>query len=364
MTNPKKSLRYGVIGAGMMGCEHIRNLLALPDTEVVTIADPHAASQKNAKQLVPNVVIHDDYREMLKSDNLDVVVIATPNFHHRAVLEDVLQTGMHVLVEKPLCITVNECQQIIEIEQQTSKVGRVVWVGLEYRYMAPTARLLSEIRSGVSGVVQMIAIREHRFPFLQKVDDWNRFSAKTGGTLVEKCCHFFDLMSLIAQSNAVAVFATGAQDVNHLDEIYDGKKSDILDNAFVIVEFENGIRGMLDLSMFAEGSKNEQEISVVGSLGKIEALVTDSVIRVGKRSGGAIGVEEHKVQQDNGVVAGFHAGASYIEHQAMQRAIRNGALAEVSLQDGLKSVAIGQAAHLSIAEKRRVQLAELLRQNM
>ncbi|GBL21726.1 hypothetical protein EMGBS4_17860 [Acidimicrobiaceae bacterium] len=64
-------------------------------------------------------------------------------------------------------------------------------------------------------------------PFLEKVDNWNRFSVNTGGTLVEKCCHFFDVMGLIAQSKAQRVFASGSQDVNHLDEIYDGRKSDI-----------------------------------------------------------------------------------------------------------------------------------------
>jgi predicted dehydrogenase len=235
----------------------------------------------------------------------------------------------------------------------------VVWVGLEYRFMAPTARLLSEVGSGTCGKVQMVAIREHRFPFLEKIDNWNRFTSNTGGTLVEKCCHFFDVMGLIAQSRAVRVFASGDQDVNHLDEIYDGKRSDILDNAFVIVDYQNGVRGMLDLSMFAEGSKNEQEISVVGSHAKIEALITESKIRIGLRAKGATGVEEFVVEQPHGVVAGFHAGASYLEHLAMQHAIRTGSPSMVTLQDGLNSVAVGQAAHMSISQKRVVEISEL-----
>ena len=58
------------------------------------------------------------------------------------------------------------------------------------------------------------------------MDNWNRFNENTGGTLVEKCCHFFDLMTLIANSNPVRVMASGAQNVNHLDERYDGKVND------------------------------------------------------------------------------------------------------------------------------------------
>ncbi len=61
---------------------------------------------------------------------------------------------------------------------------------------------------------------------------------------------------------------------------------DILDNAYVIVEYEGGARAMLDLCMFAEASRNEQEISVVGDEGKVEALVTEAVMRVGRRRDG------------------------------------------------------------------------------
>ena len=55
----------------------------------------------------------------------------------------------------------------------------------------------------------MVAIREHRFPFLVKVDNWNRFTKNTGGTLVEKCCHFFDLMIQATGSRPVRVMASG-----------------------------------------------------------------------------------------------------------------------------------------------------------
>lgn len=59
------------------------------------------------------------------------------------------------------------------------------------------------------------------------MNNWNRFNANTGGTLVEKCCHFFDLMRLFAGANPVRVMASGAIDVNHKDERYDGKVTSI-----------------------------------------------------------------------------------------------------------------------------------------
>lgn len=360
MTSSVKALRYGVIGVGMMGCEHVRNLLAIENCEVVAFADPNQTSRDNAKTLVQSAVGYEDYPAMLRNEDLDVVVIATPNHTHRQVLEDVLKTGLHVLIEKPLCIDTRQCREVIQIEQQTHKPGRVVWVGLEYRFMAATRKLLEEVDAGRCGQIKMVAIREHRFPFLQKVDNWNRFSKNTGGTLVEKCCHFFDLMNLLSKSIPVSVFASGAQDVNHLDESYMGAKPDILDNAFVVVDYSNGIRAMLDLSMFAEGSRNEQEISIVGDKAKIEALVTESIIRIGARDGGRAGVIEQYVSQPEGIIEGFHGGASHLEHLAMQSAIREMQSSEVTLEDGLLSTAIGQAAHLSIDEKRVVFLSEIL----
>jgi predicted dehydrogenase len=226
--------------------------------------------------------------------------------------------------------------------------------------MAPTARVLQEVDKGTVGKVKMVSIREHRYPFLEKVDDWNRFNVNTGGTLVEKCCHFFDLMCLIAKSRPISVMASGSQDVNHLNEKYDGKVPDILDNAFVIVNFENGVRGLLDLCMFAEASKNEQEISVVGDKGKIEAMISESIVRIGKRKDGYGSFQEIPIKIDQNVVKGFHHGASYVEHMQLQNAVRDGRSAEVGLQEGLWSVAIGQAAHKSIDEGRVVFISEVM----
>ncbi|KAG9447117.1 hypothetical protein H6P81_013245 [Aristolochia fimbriata] len=73
---------------------------------------------------------------------------------------------------------------------------------------------------------------------------------------------------VLQQADPVHVMAFGAIDVNNKDEDCDGKVPDIIDNAYAVVEYENGSRGMLDLCMFAEGSKNDQEISVVGDIGK------------------------------------------------------------------------------------------------
>lgn len=359
------SLRYGVIGTGMMGVEHINNLLHLPGATVTAISDPNERSRDWAQLAIGlDVALQrfESHHELLASGLCDVVVIASPNHTHHEVLLDVLRTPHHVLVEKPLCTTVADCYDAIDVaaDEALRWPQRVVWMGLEYRYMPPTQAVVEEVRIGTVGRLRMVAIREHRFPFLRKVDNWNRFSRNTGGTLVEKCCHFFDLMNLLIGSEPVRVLASGAQDVNHLDERYNDEQPDILDNAYVIVEYAGGERATLDLCMFAEASKNEQEISVVGDEGKVEALVTEGIVRIGRRADGIGQVSERKVRDESVRHQGLHHGASYLEHVALMHAIHSGGPAAVTLHDGLMSVAVGEAAHRSIDEGRAVMIQEVL----
>ncbi|NND76244.1 MAG: Gfo/Idh/MocA family oxidoreductase [Ilumatobacter sp.] len=358
-------MRYGVIGTGMMGIEHIENIRAMDGCEVAAVADPHQPSLDRARAVVGGDVplaTFTTVEELLDAGLCDAVVVASPNFTHHEVLVPAIESGMHLLIEKPLCTTMEDCRDIVD-RVAARPPGQVVWMGLEYRYMPPVRRLLEEVRAGVVGDVKMVAVREHRFPFLEKVGDWNRFNRNTGGTLVEKTCHFFDLMLQITQSRPVRVFASGNQDVNHLDERYDGETPDILDNAFVVVDFADGSRGLLDLCMFAEASKNEREISVVGPLGKVEALDTESVLRVGRRTpdifSGVHAVVEETIYDGDIKHVGLHHGASYLEHVDFAAAIRAGEPAAVTVLDGLWAAAIGFAAHRSLDTGDPVQMSDL-----
>jgi predicted dehydrogenase len=350
------AIRYGIVGAGMMGIEHIKNIALTPDACVTALADPHEASRGWGRQTAgPDVEVYENHRELLRRAPVDAVVVSTPNHTHRAVLDDVFRTEKHVLIEKPLCTTIEDCRAV---EEAAARHAGIVWVAMEYRYMPPVARLIEEVRAGTVGRLLMLAIREHRFPFLPKIGDWNRFARNTGGTLVEKCCHFFDLMHLISGARATRVYASGGQDVNHLDERYDGEVPDIIDNAYAIVDFEGGCRALLDLCMFAEASRNQEEIAASGDAGKVECFVPDGSVVIGRRNPREIETLQVPVEERL-LEAGFHHGSTYYEHLAFQNAIRKGSPAEVSVRDGLLAVATGLAGERSIAEGRPVELAEL-----
>lgn len=351
-----EKLRYGIIGTGMMGCEHIRNLANIDGVDITAVADPDERSRRWAlkacgNRFAPEVL--DDYRDLLRRDDVDAVLIASPNFTHIDVMREVFNTDKHVMLEKPMCTTMSDS---LEVRDRAQDHAGIVWVALEYRYMAPIAALLDNIHS--VGNIKMFAIREHRFPFLKKVGDWNRFNRNTGGTLVEKCCHFFDLMNLIA-GKPVRVMASGGQDVNHLDEVYGGEVPDILDNAYVIVEYENGIRTSLDLCMFAEGSRHEQQLVLTGDIGKLETTVPGDEMYISTRA--TNDYRTLSISQDARVkFQGFHHGASYVEHLGFIEAVQSGQPPAVTVEDGLMSVAVGVAAQESIRTGQAVAIKDLL----
>jgi len=352
------TLRYALIGSGMMGQEHIRFLNHMEGAAVTAVADPDPSMREQAAMLA-GAEAFPDHRALLSADLADALIIAAPNHTHHDLLVDAMATDLPIMVEKPLCSTVVDAKTIAE---KAASRKAPVWVAMEYRYMPAIARLIEEVEDGRIGKLRMLSIREHRFPFLEKVGNWNRFSRTSGGTLVEKCCHFFDLMHLIVGAEPKRVFASGGQDVNHLDERIDGETPDILDNAYVIVDFENGVRGMLDLCMFAEASRDQEEIAATGDRGKVECGIPSSTLIIGERQpvermGVALPLHRETVPVDPDLLElGHHNGATFFQHERFLRMIQEGGKPEITASDGLRAVAMGAAAERSVRDAMPVLL--------
>jgi myo-inositol 2-dehydrogenase/D-chiro-inositol 1-dehydrogenase len=355
-------LRFAIVGAGMMGREHIRNLKLFPEARVTALVDPVKTSLDKTLDMLGDdrarARCFPTVEAMITARAADAVLIVSPNFTHHAVLEPLMATDLAILCEKPLCTTVPDARWAARAAARRSGI---FWTGMEYRFMPPVSRFIDEIRGGALGRLAMLSIREHRFPFLAKVGDWNRFSRNTGGTMVEKCCHFFDLMRHIVGREAVSVFCSGAMDVNHLDERYRGEQPDIIDNSFTVVEFEGGVRAMLDLCMFAEGEQQQEALAAVGDRAKLEVTIPSGELvfspRTAFRNPGAV-IRTHIDVDPTVLEAGTHHGATYYQMEAFIAAVRGRGPVMVTAEDGLRAMAIGAAAELSAREKRVVRLDE------
>ena len=359
MKSPK-SIRYGIVGSGMMAMEHIANLALTPGATVTALADPvHSSLDRAAAAVGHDVTRFADAAALAASGLCDAVVVASPNFTHAEVLRPLMGANLHILCEKPLATTIEDARAVADA---VKGYAPVFWTAMEYRFMPPMTEYVRQIHAGRIGRLQMLAIREHRFPFLVKVGDWNRFSANTGGTMVEKCCHFFDLMRLIVGAEPVRVFCSGAMDVNHQDERYGGNTPDIIDNSFTTVDFANGVRAMLDLCMFADGAEQQEEITATGDAARLDCFIPAGELvhspRVGfmkpKRA-----TRETIHTDATALAAGQHHGSTFYQHQHFAAAVRGEGPVIVTADDGLRAVAMGTAAEISAREHRVVTMTEL-----
>ena len=366
-------LRYAIIGTGMMGHEHLKNIALVRDIHalplsVTALIDPDEDMRLSALTLARSLGNQDvqAYGALaeLPADAVDAFIIVSPNFTHHAIISELLPLGKAILTEKPLCTLTEHCD---DLQRQLEGYPAPFWVAMEYRYMPPTARFLERLASGDIGTLRMLSIREHRYPFLQKVGDWNRFSENTGGTLVEKCCHHFDLMRLMTGAEPVRVFASGAIDVNHLDECYGGRTPDIIDNALVVVDFDNGARAALELCMFADGAEPQEQLTAIGEKGKLDAFIPgpdrfwpDAGVRHARVVFSPRDQSEPQVDiimvDPALAAAGDHHGSTFYQHVRFARAVLEGAPVEVTAGDGARAVHMGAAAQESIRTGQVVNL--------
>ena len=360
-----ENVNYGLIGCGMMGREHIQNINLLTHGRVTAVFDPVDELAQSAATLAQDAYVATSIADLMAQD-VDAVVIVSPNYLHIAQLQEIAAIRpIPILCEKPLYTDPADASVVAAFAKD---YPAPLWVAMEYRYMPPVAALIEQAAQ-VTGGIKMLTVREHRFPFLPKIGDWNRFNAKTGGTLVEKCCHFFDLMRLILQDEPVRVMASAGQGFNHLDETYDDATPDIWDHGYVIVDFAGGARAMLELCMFAEGAEYQEEITAIGPKAKIEAKVPGPgrfwpaalgdapVPQIVISSRAPKGPFTAEIPVDPTLLAaGYHNGSTFYQHQRFNAVVRGDGQVEVTAIDGMKAVAMGLAAQESARTGKAVTL--------
>jgi myo-inositol 2-dehydrogenase/D-chiro-inositol 1-dehydrogenase len=97
-------IRFGLVGCGAWGSQHARAIAKTPGAQLAAIAEPSELNRANAKAAHPAAVLYDDYRTMLQEQELDAVDLVLPPHLHFEAAKAALQTGCHVLLEKPMCL--------------------------------------------------------------------------------------------------------------------------------------------------------------------------------------------------------------------------------------------------------------------
>jgi len=262
-----KKLQIGLIGAGNMARAHTRCLLAAhqDDMEIVAMADPTESETVKTLDLLKEAPppVFAEYREMLNQVDLDAVIVAIPNDLHAEASIAAMESGKHVLCEKPIATRVEDAARMAEVSEQT---GRMLMIGFEYRYCSYVHRLREIVQTRLGRLVSMWC-REFRHPFQTKVGNWIQDSRRSGGTLNEKMCHHFDVLNWMAGAPPARVAAFGGNDVIHVINTPD----EAMDNAWVVIEYANGVRAMVGVCMFAPYKMDRRhEFGFIGDRGILE----------------------------------------------------------------------------------------------
>ncbi|MFZ4816726.1 MAG: Gfo/Idh/MocA family protein [Phototrophicaceae bacterium] len=369
LARSKPEFKLNVIGTGINGQEHIRVTHLEGRATVHGIFDPNPRSVEGAKrthaQFQPDtpLVIYDSLEAACCDPDVDALVISTPNYTHLDVLRVAVESGKHLLIEKPLATNV---QDAAAITHMADTYPAIFQVGLQYRYKAMYAEAIYEaLHRQTVGGIQMIHIQEARIPFLDKVNQWNKFAKFSGNTLVEKCCHYFDLMNLFAQARPRNVYASGGTAINFKEFEYNGEKSDVLDNAMVIVNYENGIRANFNLCMFAP--MFYEELVIAGTEGRLQAWERqDFNANSAWESEMAITCAEGKPSRHTRlhypawIEQSGHNGATYYEHVNFINRMKGESSNAASALEGLWSVVVASAAQESIRTGQVITINDFL----
>ncbi|MDX2972827.1 Gfo/Idh/MocA family oxidoreductase [Kribbella solani] len=322
--------RYAVAGTGSRAQSYVRAISERPeDARLVALLDPNPGRLAYHQRFVASLGLPaqpeygaDDLERMVKEQSVDRVVVTSPDYTHADVVSRLLRAGADVIVEKPLTIDVDGTRRIVDAMNAS---GKSVVVTFNYRYSPRNSALRQLIQDGEIGQVtsvefQWVLDTRHGADYFRR---WHREKKNSGGLLIHKASHHFDLVNWWIASSPQRVFASGGlafygadnaaarglgerpargtvegsandpwlldlrdDDVNrqlyYESEQYDGYLRDqdvfgpgitIEDNMSVIAEYANGAR--LSYSLNAHSPWEGYRVSVNGTLGRAELEVVE-----------------------------------------------------------------------------------------
>ncbi|WP_026059556.1 Gfo/Idh/MocA family protein [Microbacterium yannicii] len=267
-----RRVRIGLIGAGGIAGAHVAGYRRNSDTvEFAAIADPVRESAEKRRGDDDGVRIYADYREMIAAGGLDAVDICLPHHLHADAVIAAADAGLHVLCEKPLCLTLAEAAEIAAAVERT---GVTVMCAHNQLFQPAVAAAKELIESGALGRVYEVRTTDSFFnDFTVESMGWRaRAATSGGGELIDTGYHPLYLLQHLAGGTPVEV---GAMLSRHRLEFMEGE-----DSAQVLVRYDNGVVGHVTTSWAYEPAVGTEKFSLVGEKGSLSSDGTTLHVRV------------------------------------------------------------------------------------
>jgi len=250
-----RKVGVGIIGFGKWAQKHALFYKELHDAELLAISALSESSCKKASEEY-GVDTYRDYRDLLKRRDIEAVSVVVPNYLHARITIDALRAGKHVLVEKPMALSVSECEKMIETAK---KMGCKLAVGHELRF-SPFMKKIKDLIDEI-GEVKTCFISAWRAPWRGGSRDWRYKKEQSGGLVFEEPVHYFDLLHWYL-GNPKKVYAVA----NNTNDSFDFET-----NIFISINFPKNSIGALSFSM--DSFDYNLTIEVVGSYGAIRGCI-------------------------------------------------------------------------------------------
>jgi len=253
----QRKVRIGIVGIGSFSRLHIKGALDAVNAELVALADPDETRlhQHDEKFKVAHLDHYTDYNEMLARDDIEAVIVASNDQAHKELTVAALRAGKHVLCEKPMALTMDDCIAMIEAEKET---GKKLMVGQVTRYDGVCSKAVQMIKDGVIGDIYYVESEyAHDYSKIPGTNQWRMDPARHG--IIGGGCHAVDLLRSIA-GNPIELSA------------YSNNKCltdwPVYDCSVAIFKFPNNVIGKVMSSIGCKRSATRQT-SVYGTKGTL-----------------------------------------------------------------------------------------------
>lgn len=255
----KTELRFALIGCGRVSPKHIQALTNLPGVRLVAVCDLDLPKAHHAVKGLHGIDIFDNYHEMLAKTQLDVVNILTESGSHADIAVAVAQSGRHVVVEKPMALTLPDADRMIST---CDRNGVKLFVVKQNRYNLPVIKLHEAVTSGRFGKMVMgtVRVRWCRPQAYYDQDAWRGTWAQDGGVFTNQASHHIDLLEWM-MGDVETVFAKAATMLVN---------TETEDTGVALLKFTSGALGIIEATTATRPKDLEGSISILGEKGSVE----------------------------------------------------------------------------------------------
>ena len=366
-----------MIRMGMIGCGGRGTLYKLwredPRVEIVAGADPKPAAREAFAAEAPDAFVTEDYRRLLDRRDIDAIAVCSPDFLHREHAVAALDAGKHVFCEKPLAITIEDCDDILRARERS---GTRLMVGFNMRFFAFVCKMKELVDAGAIGQVKTVWTRH----FVGSggewyYHDWHADRRNTTGLLLQKASHDLDVMHWICGSHTVRTSAFGSMEVYGGDMPNDlrcrdcerketcpesapryryappddlcvyRKEVNVEDISLMNMQMANGVQASYAQCHFAPDY--ERNYTFIGAEGRIESDEPHQQVRLWKRTPGRGHCEPDEIL-DCPPPPGSHGGADPQIVRNFTDMVLDGAAPRAPAVAGRWSVAAGVCATQSL----------------